>query len=293
MLRGRVCLLRGQVRSAAALLREAVAALRHGDVNEWHPWALALLAEAEAQCGDTTAAERAGTEADATVDPNRRGIAHDAARATAWVAAARGELSLARSRLLDVAEQCRSAGESATEMHVLHDALRLDASEVVPRLVELAAQLEGGWAPVYADHAIARTHNDGATLDRVVSAFEAFGALRMAAEAAAEAAAAHRRSGHVARATAAATRAAILHDASEHAAIPVLELGDVGLQALSRREREIALLAQSGFSNREIADRLSVSIRTVEGHLYRLYTKLGVRDRDELATLLAPAGENA
>jgi ATP/maltotriose-dependent transcriptional regulator MalT len=233
----------------------------------------------------------AGAEADATVDANRRGIVHDAARATAWVAAARGELSLARSRLLDVAERCRSAGEFGTEMHVLHDALRLDASEVVARLVELAKQLDGGWAPVYADHAVARARSDGAALDEVVSAFETLGALRMAAEAAAEAAAAHRRSGHVARATAAATRAAILHDASERTAIPELELEDGGLQTLSRREREIARLAQSGLSNREIAERLSVSVRTVEGHLYRLYTKLGVSDRDQLGALLAPPGK--
>jgi DNA-binding CsgD family transcriptional regulator len=293
VLRGRICLLRGRAKSAAAHLREAVAALSHGDAYGWQPWALALLAEAEAQCGNTNAAQRAAAEAGATVDPKRPGIAHDAARATVWVAATRGELSLARSRALEVAKQCRLDGVFSTEIQALHDALRLDAPDVTARLVELATQMDGGWAPAFADHAVARTHDDAAALDRVVSAFEALGALRLAAEAAAEAAAAHRRSGHAARATAAATRAAILNDASEHAAIPVLDLGDAGLQTLSRREREIAMLARTGLSNREMAERLSVSVRTVEGHLYRLYTKLGVSDRDQLASLLVPPGENA
>jgi DNA-binding NarL/FixJ family response regulator len=38
---------------------------------------------------------------------------------------------------------------------------------------------------------------------------------------------------------------------------------------LSTREREIANLAADGLSNREIAERLVVSARTVEGHIYR------------------------
>ncbi|WP_459956083.1 response regulator transcription factor, partial [Mycobacterium avium] len=39
-------------------------------------------------------------------------------------------------------------------------------------------------------------------------------------------------------------------------------------------------------SNREIADRLVISVRTVEGHLYRLFTKLGINNRDQLIQLI-------
>jgi DNA-binding NarL/FixJ family response regulator len=39
-------------------------------------------------------------------------------------------------------------------------------------------------------------------------------------------------------------------------------------------------------SNREIAERLVVSTRTVEGHLYRTCAKLGASDRTQLAALL-------
>jgi DNA-binding NarL/FixJ family response regulator len=55
---------------------------------------------------------------------------------------------------------------------------------------------------------------------------------------------------------------------------------------LTSREREIVTLAASGLSNRQIAQRLVISVRTVENHLYRASTKLGTTDRAELATLL-------
>ena len=49
---------------------------------------------------------------------------------------------------------------------------------------------------------------------------------------------------------------------------------------LTVREREIANLVAAGLSNREIADRLTVSVRTVEGHLYRACIKLDTRPPD-------------
>jgi DNA-binding NarL/FixJ family response regulator len=55
---------------------------------------------------------------------------------------------------------------------------------------------------------------------------------------------------------------------------------------LSSREREIVTLAAKGLSNRQIAERLVVSVRTIENHLYRACIKLGTTDRTELATLL-------
>lgn len=57
-------------------------------------------------------------------------------------------------------------------------------------------------------------------------------------------------------------------------------------EALSMREIEIALAAAEGQSDREIADAAFLSPRTVGNHLYRVYTKLGVEGRDELAPLL-------
>jgi DNA-binding CsgD family transcriptional regulator len=51
---------------------------------------------------------------------------------------------------------------------------------------------------------------------------------------------------------------------------------------LSRREQDVVDLAVDGLSDRQIADRLHLSVRTVEGHLHRSYAKLGIKSRDEL-----------
>jgi DNA-binding CsgD family transcriptional regulator len=56
---------------------------------------------------------------------------------------------------------------------------------------------------------------------------------------------------------------------------------------ITDREREIAHLVADGLTNREIADRLGVSVRTIDGHLYRIFAKLRIEDRDQLARLVA------
>jgi DNA-binding CsgD family transcriptional regulator/tetratricopeptide (TPR) repeat protein len=58
-------------------------------------------------------------------------------------------------------------------------------------------------------------------------------------------------------------------------------------QSLSPQELQIAQMAASGLSNREIADRLFLSHRTVGAHLYRVFPKLGIVSRSELARALA------
>jgi DNA-binding CsgD family transcriptional regulator len=58
-------------------------------------------------------------------------------------------------------------------------------------------------------------------------------------------------------------------------------------QPLSPQELQIAQMAASGLSNREIAERLFLSHRTVGAHLYRVFPKLGIVSRSELARVLA------
>jgi DNA-binding CsgD family transcriptional regulator/tetratricopeptide (TPR) repeat protein len=53
--------------------------------------------------------------------------------------------------------------------------------------------------------------------------------------------------------------------------------------ALTAREREIALLVADGRTNREVAEQLVLSAKTIEAHLRNIYAKLGVRSRVELA----------
>ena len=60
-------------------------------------------------------------------------------------------------------------------------------------------------------------------------------------------------------------------------------------QPLTPQELQIAQMAASGLSNRVIADRLFLSHRTVGAHLYRVFPKLGIVSRSELARALAPS----
>ena len=59
------------------------------------------------------------------------------------------------------------------------------------------------------------------------------------------------------------------------------------LSALTDREREILGLLAEGLSNKAIAARLYLSVRTVEGHLAKLYERLGVHSRVEAALIAA------
>jgi DNA-binding NarL/FixJ family response regulator len=57
---------------------------------------------------------------------------------------------------------------------------------------------------------------------------------------------------------------------------------------LTEREREIVVLLGLGLSNRDIADRLVLSVRTVEGHIYKAMMKTGTASREDLGDLLRP-----
>jgi len=66
-----------------------------------------------------------------------------------------------------------------------------------------------------------------------------------------------------------------------------------GVGALSNREREVAELVAAGLTNRQIAERLFLSQKTIETHITRILTKLGITSRLAVAaTMPAPAGSS-
>jgi DNA-binding CsgD family transcriptional regulator len=62
-----------------------------------------------------------------------------------------------------------------------------------------------------------------------------------------------------------------------------------GVEALTASERRVAELAAQGLTNREIAQSLFITARTVEGHLTNVFRKLDLESRDGLAEAMAPA----
>lgn len=66
--------------------------------------------------------------------------------------------------------------------------------------------------------------------------------------------------------------------------------GHPAIDALSSREREVLVLVARGHSNQQIADKLFLSVKTVESYRSRLMTKLGLKDRSELTRLALDMG---
>ena len=62
---------------------------------------------------------------------------------------------------------------------------------------------------------------------------------------------------------------------------------------LTARECEVAVRAAAGTTNRKIAEQMHVSVRTVEGHLYQVYSKLHVASRSELKDVISTPADSA
>jgi len=110
------------------------------------------------------------------------------------------------------------------------------------------------------------------------------GDLIAAVDAAAQAAVVHRNQGRrgsalgcVVRADALAEQCGASTPALRQAAAPV---------PFTDREREIVMLIGQGLSNRAVAERLTLSVRTVESHIYRAMSRTGTTSREKLAALL-------
>jgi DNA-binding CsgD family transcriptional regulator len=290
--RGRALLLAGRIDAARHALREAVVAGRDNRLTDRFPWALGLLAEADSAAGNIAESVALAEEAAAWPDVHLRPYYPDLQRALAWVAAGGGEQSRARAMMLDAAAEARGREQFGVEVRPLYDALRLGAiSECVPRLRELATIVDGRLAPAAAAHAAALQADDADALEQVADELAELGMVLAAAEALNAANQAYGRAGLRARARNAAARCDVLAEGCEGLRADWLPR-DQTSSSLTTREREIAILAARGSTNRDIADRLVVSVRTVEGHLYRAYAKLGVSDRKQLAATLGVKSDN-
>ncbi|EMY32354.1 LuxR family transcriptional regulator, partial [Arthrobacter crystallopoietes BAB-32] len=86
--------------------------------------------------------------------------------------------------------------------------------------------------------------------------------------------------GTAATASTGGTRASV--EPWTHAADAGVEPPQAAPVKLTRREHEIGGLVLEGMQNADIAERLGLSVRTVEGHIYRMFAKLHISSREEL-----------
>ncbi|MDQ6524041.1 LuxR C-terminal-related transcriptional regulator [Nocardioides sp. LHD-245] len=199
--------------------------------------------------------------------------------AHAWAEYGAGRLERARTVLRTGSDDARAADARITEAWILHERVRLgDRAGVAMRMAAL--ELDSPLAEARLRLVTALDRHDGVGVLAAADAFLELGAVLAAAEAAAEGARLL-----TGRAAAAARRRA--HELAARIGQPPTPML-VGLpeDPLSPRERTVAELAADGASNAEIADRLHLSVRTVENHLSRVYAKLGVSSRAGLTAVL-------
>ncbi|GAA3806781.1 helix-turn-helix transcriptional regulator [Streptomyces coacervatus] len=278
--RARFSRLRGELREAAAWAREG---LRGAPDDAPCRTELALAA---AQSGDAATAQEAMAGCP------------DLDEQSAWLVAARGDVDGALAAIGDVTDgMVQRYGEGSDRMaaefgadsdrmgvptaeiagadtvFALYDAVRLGAPEKVAERLPADG--------VFAQHAGALARGDGAALDRAAEALEGRGFLLFAAEAHAQAVRAHRdaRAARTSR-----TRAVALARRCQGARTPALS--GLVFGELTARQRQIVTLAAAGLSNRQIAEQLTLSIRTVGNHLYSAYVRLGASDRGALPWLV-------
>jgi DNA-binding CsgD family transcriptional regulator/tetratricopeptide (TPR) repeat protein len=282
--RARFLLFEGRVASAVRSLKEAALDLRTGP--GYVSWGFALLAEAEALLGHTEAASAAQSESLALRGSDRLALVVDEQRALAWVDAQEGRLTRAIAKLWLAADLALARGQRCFELIILNDLLRLGEDVAAIRARDVAELVEGGLGEAVSLHAQATISKRGVDLERAALSFSRISYSLMASELWAAAATAYGHEGLRARSTKAAKRSHEFAELCEGVEIRASSWPDQ-VEPLSRRQREVALLAAQGATNAEIARALSLSVRTVESHLYAAFAKLGLTTRDELGSVLA------
>ncbi|MFC4531521.1 helix-turn-helix transcriptional regulator [Sphaerisporangium dianthi] len=287
--RGIVAKSRGDLHAAQAALRVAVMLLEEDDTYGLVRVCLGELAGAVALTGDAAGAREWLARADEHDGAANRIFEPRILLSRAWVEAAGGMRTAAAGLAERAADLARDTEQPAMEAVCLYDAARLGASRRVrARLSAVAAATPLTLAPHLSAAATALAADDFVALDQAARAFADHGHLLLAAEAARAAANAYLRSGRGPRARPMLERATVLAETCAAARTPLLE--EHGLSAvLTRREREVARLA-GGLPSREIAARLGLSVNTVNNTLARVYTKLGVTGRGELAEIFSALG---
>lgn len=200
-------------------------------------------------------------------------------RAEGWALRVRNTADASRQLLEDAASMEDEMLGLAPQL--AYDALRAGAP-AAPALERMAARCQSRLVTAYAQHGSAKAAGDGVALMEAAEEMAAIGALRYAVEAASDAAEAFLSQGRQDSARRAAARARQLHVPGQGAELPAIDGLDALAVELTRREAQLVELAREGLSNAEIADRLVLSVRTVETHLYRGMQKLGISNRRDL-----------
>jgi DNA-binding CsgD family transcriptional regulator len=281
---GRAALGAGRLGTACAMLEEGAEGLAASHAIGWGYRYHIPRTTALAMRGSTGEAAAMLAVLDTLPRPFRS-LDYESSLARSWVVASQGAVSVAITVVLSAAERAAAGGQFAAEVVCLQTATQFGDRTSAPRLRELESIVEGPRVGLAARFAVALRDGDAAELSLVSEEFERMGDCVAAVDAAAQAALAYRSQGLRGSALGCATRADALAEQCGGASTPALRQASEPVP-LTDREREIVMMIGAGLSNRAIAERLTVSVRTVESHIYRAMAKTGTTSRDELAALI-------
>ncbi|MFD1201451.1 LuxR C-terminal-related transcriptional regulator [Leucobacter albus] len=282
--RAQVALEYGRVSEALELVEQVLALTQFSDPHAIAGFAAGIGAAAATMLEDTDRARELLTLYHQGAAASGQLLRPEAERlsiaSTLWVegeAAARQLFQRLRARAV-------AAEQHFLVMRLEHDAWRLRLTDSVDALAAAATGVTGQLAGSL------RALPDPALLEDIASTQHANGRSIYAAEFLAAAATAERAAGNRTRSQQLLAEAAELADGLPGVNTQRIARVRIDPAKLSAREAEVCVRAASGLTNAEIADELFLSPRTVEGHLQRAYTKLGVSDRRQLF-LPYPAAE--
>ncbi|MDQ0092635.1 helix-turn-helix transcriptional regulator [Paeniglutamicibacter psychrophenolicus] len=292
---GVVLALQGRPDEALARLENELVQRKFLDAEGVHGVGLAAAAYASARRKDFEDAERllyALNDVEDTLCRPPMDVVRATRHLRALTEAELGHFREGIGDLMSVAAQDRECGRISWELLALSAAAMLKHEPAFELLEERAGASTGRFATACRQYAAAHRHRDLEELHVAARTFELLGHPELASAA----------KGSV-PVPAPGTRAdrhgnrILAEPARRGPDVPEGRPGPTGLAgrfkslSLTSRQVDIAGLAASGKSNKEIADDLELSVRTVESHLYQIYSRLGVTRREELKNALARTGE--
>jgi DNA-binding CsgD family transcriptional regulator len=292
VVRGMAFLRGGKVADALEILLAGIDALRISDPQQLLGFCTAMAAYAAARLGTT---ELARQLVDAHVEGT--GMFVVVSHERAYLAGARyllGNDAGAPVELVALADAALADRSTTLELNALAIALELGDESVVPRLGRVAATVEGTWAHALCQYARALECGDGQLLAAAGESLGAAGLFGFAEQALEKSISLLRENGprgQVRAARSSLRKVAEGMGVRAPGALRSVQAEDPTVRQppalLTRRERQVSTLAAAGRSDREIAAELTLSLRTVEGHLYRAYAKLGISSREDLPEAMA------
>ncbi len=292
MLLARNLLITGRFEESVERFVESAASF--AGIHSYGPrrWSLAGAVMASAMRNDAASAHRFADELAAADDHPAKLMEIEIERAFAHLLALDGDTGGACRALRTTIDRHVGNGALMLIGGLLHDIVRFGGSVDEAEWAVLDG-CQGELAPLRMELGAAINSRSAERLADCAQRFSTMGAHLYAIEAALWAATRYEAAGDGRAAARQRQLAERWRAGIDSGPILTLQLIGAGTPAeLTAREAEVARLAGAGRTNREIADHLFVSVRTVENHLRRVYMKLGVSGRRELADVVFVPGRS-